>query len=95
MRVIYFTSIGFRNWFIIVFVLSYTCSLYLMCGFCIIYAGSASPMLSYQHVSDGNRLVKDLTNLDLKSSETGMYVLIPCICFCSLGCIVFVFVQRV
>ncbi|XP_021299230.1 glycosylphosphatidylinositol anchor attachment 1 protein [Herrania umbratica] len=34
--------------------------------------GSASPMLSTQHVSDGNKLVKDLTSLDLKSSETGI-----------------------
>lgn len=34
--------------------------------------GSASPMLSNQHVSDGNRLVKDLTNPNSKSSETGI-----------------------
>ncbi|KAE8661697.1 ABC transporter B family member 26 [Hibiscus syriacus] len=34
--------------------------------------GSASPMLSNHHVSDGNRLVKDLTNSNLKSSETGI-----------------------
>lgn len=45
------------------------------------YAGSASPMLSNQHVSDGNRLVKDLTNPNSKSSETGMYVLVVCIWF--------------
>ncbi|OMO59272.1 Gaa1-like, GPI transamidase component [Corchorus capsularis] len=34
--------------------------------------GSANPMLSNQHVSDGNRLVKDLTSSNLKSSETGI-----------------------
>ena len=51
-----------------------------MCGFGIIYAGSASPMLSNQHVSNGNRLVKDLTGSKLKSLETGMYELIPYIC---------------
>ncbi|XVE67871.1 hypothetical protein DITRI_Ditri09bG0022700 [Diplodiscus trichospermus] len=34
--------------------------------------GSASPMLSSQHVSNGNRLVKDLTSSNLKSSETGI-----------------------
>ncbi|XWS40694.1 hypothetical protein CRYUN_Cryun17cG0017600 [Craigia yunnanensis] len=34
--------------------------------------GSASPMLSNQHISNGNRLVKDLTGSKLKSSETGI-----------------------
>ena len=31
---------------------------------------SVSPMLSNQHVSNGNRLVKDLTGTKLKSLET-------------------------
>ncbi|XVF14045.1 hypothetical protein REPUB_Repub09cG0022800 [Reevesia pubescens] len=43
-----------------------------MCGFGIIYAGSASPMLSNQHVSDGNRLMKELTSSNLKSLERGI-----------------------
>lgn len=34
--------------------------------------GSASPMLSNQHVSNGNRLVKDIASSKLKSSETGI-----------------------
>lgn len=34
--------------------------------------GSASPMLSNQYVSGGNRLMKDLTSSNVKSSETGI-----------------------
>lgn len=65
------------------------CSLCLTCSFGIVYAGSASPMLSNQHVSSGNRLMKDLTSSNVKSSETGMYELFLSICILKYGLLSF------
>lgn len=42
---------------------------------CYHFSGSASPMLSNQDVSDGSRLVKDLTSVRSKPEDTGMYML--------------------